>query len=213
MKYKRRRSVAQSYFCSQEVLKKKQALFIESMEDVDITRVISIDETGFISTNTPMFGYSKSKLVSKPSFSIKRQKRSCVMATTTNGVLCHDVFEDNVCKDTFVAFFKNMLSNLPMGKDIVVMDNISFHHSQEIKRFADSFKVRIIYSPPYSPQFNPIEHVFSLLKRSYRNKLNDGVPFTQAIKQSIDGIEKAYKDMTNIFIHSLINECLNQKKS
>ena len=55
----------------------------------------------------------------------------------------------------------------PKNKNII-MDNVSFHHSKIIKNYINSKNWNIIYTPPYSPNFNPIENIFSKIKNYYR---------------------------------------------
>ena len=44
------------------------------------------------------------------------------------------------------------------------MDNVSFHKSKRIKDLIEGSNNKILFIPPYSPDFNPIEEVFSELK-------------------------------------------------
>jgi len=92
------------------------------------------------------------------------------------------------------------------------MDNISFHHSKEVKELAELSNKKIIFSPPYSPQFNPIELLFSVMKKKYREFVRNESSFLKAIQLSIDTVNRDYKDITNIFIHSLKNETIKVLK-
>ena len=44
------------------------------------------------------------------------------------------------------------------------MDNVSFHKSKKIKKLVEDSGNHLLFIPPYSPDFNPIEEVFSKLK-------------------------------------------------
>ena len=44
------------------------------------------------------------------------------------------------------------------------MDNMKFHHSNNVKKWFSKKNVVVKYLPPYNPQLNPIEEVFSALK-------------------------------------------------
>jgi transposase len=75
-------------------------------------------------------------------------------------------------KITFNNFFKKL--NLPKNS-IVLLDNIRFHHNKEIVEYAYTQNIILLYIPPYSPWFNPIENIFSvvLLKgNKYRKSKN-----------------------------------------
>ena len=51
----------------------------------------------------------------------------------------------------------------------IYMDNLSVHRSREIRDRMDDLYFGYVYGPPYSPDFNPIESVFSIFKRSMKN--------------------------------------------
>ena len=56
------------------------------------------------------------------------------------------------------------LQNAQEKNSVIVMDNASFHHSEQIREMCAKAGVRLIYLRPYSPNFNPIEEFFSELK-------------------------------------------------
>jgi transposase len=47
---------------------------------------------------------------------------------------------------------------------VLVIDNASFHTSAKAKKLVEAVGCRIIFLPPYTPQFNPIEHWWSGIK-------------------------------------------------
>jgi len=48
------------------------------------------------------------------------------------------------------------------------MDNCAIHHDEEIRRVIEGRGAKLIYLPPYSPDFNPIEQAFSFMKKHLR---------------------------------------------
>ena len=52
------------------------------------------------------------------------------------------------------------------------MDNVSFHKSKRIKELVESTSNKLLFIPPYSPDFNPIEEVFSEMKAYIRRYIN-----------------------------------------
>ena len=49
-------------------------------------------------------------------------------------------------------------------KSIVVMDNCSIHHVQEVANLFQSTGILVMFLPPYSPDYNPVEEAFSFVK-------------------------------------------------
>ncbi len=56
-----------------------------------------------------------------------------------------------------------MSFDLPAGT-VLLLDNVSFHHSKVVKEYAISQGLVLLYVPPYSPWFNSVEGVFSIAK-------------------------------------------------
>ena len=50
------------------------------------------------------------------------------------------------------------------------MDNLSVHRSNEVKDRMNEMSIGYIFGPPYSPDYNPIESVFSIAKREIKTK-------------------------------------------
>lgn len=56
----------------------------------------------------------------------------------------------------------------PQANSVLVMDNARIHHGGRIDELAAERGIRILYLPPYSPDLNPIEKAFSVLKSYFR---------------------------------------------
>ena len=52
--------------------------------------------------------------------------------------------------------------------DVVVMDNLSVHKSESVRELIEGAGAQVLYLPPYSPDFNPIEEAFSKIKNLVR---------------------------------------------
>jgi len=62
--------------------------------------------------------------------------------------------------------------------DIVVMDNLGSHKGADVRAAIEAAGARLLYLPPYSPDFNPIENAFSKLKAMLR----------KAAERTVDGL-------------------------
>ena len=91
-----------------------------------------------------------------------------IAALGIEGVRCSLVTDGAVNSDIFESFVRHvLLSELKPG-DVVVMDNLSSHKGAAIRRLIEDAGAELEYLPPYSPDLNPIELVFSKLKRLLR---------------------------------------------
>lgn len=64
----------------------------------------------------------------------------------------------------FEAYLERvLLPELPPGR-IVVMDNLSAHKTEKVRELVEARGCEVVYLPPYSPDFNPIEEAFAKIK-------------------------------------------------
>jgi len=68
----------------------------------------------------------------------------------------------------FLAYVEQILLPTLREGEIVVLDNLSSHKVAGVKELIESAGAEVLYLPPYSPDFNPIENVFSKLKTMLR---------------------------------------------
>ena len=70
--------------------------------------------------------------------------------------------------------------------DIVIMDNMRSHHVKKVAEILQKAKMQLLYLPPYSPDLNPIEKMWSKMKASMRKmKIRDSTFLPDAVKKAI----------------------------
>jgi len=100
----------------------------------------------------------------------KRLKRTNVVAGYCDGsILGEYCYFGSMNSKRFEDWFCEFLLPETYEGDVSVMDNASFHNKKRLREYARIYKVTIIFLPPYSPDYNPIEHVWANLKRFLRN--------------------------------------------
>ncbi len=88
---------------------------------------------------------------------------------------------------SFRAYVEQVLLPTLKPGDIVIMDNLGSHKSQAIRRILRAAGAKLLFLPPYSPDLNPIEQVFSKLKTLLRKAAERTVTATwQRIGQLLD---------------------------
>lgn len=74
---------------------------------------------------------------------------------------------DGVC---FTGFCESFLAPTLKPGDLVVMDNLGSHKSESARLAIESAGAQVVLLPPYSPDLNPIEMIFSKLKQLIRSQ-------------------------------------------
>ena len=102
--------------------------------------------------------------------------------------------------NAFLAYLKEVLVPRLWQGAVVVMDNLGAHKVKGVKELIESVGARLLYLPPYSPDFNPIELCWSKLKAHLRKK---AARCTQtlgaAIKMGLQALRPS--DTRNFFTH------------
>jgi transposase len=104
-----------------------------------------------------------------------------VAALRTSGMVAPMVLDGPINGVAFQAYVDQVLvPDLEPG-DIVVMDNLGSHKGAGVRTAIEAAGASLLYLPPYSPDFNPIENAFAKLKAMLR----------KAAERTIDGLWNA----------------------
>ena len=87
---------------------------------------------------------------------------------TLGGFIAPMLLDGPMDGEAFRAWCEQMLAPLLRPGHIVVMDNLAAHKVEGVRQAIEARGATLLYLPPYSPDFNPIENAFSKLKRLVR---------------------------------------------
>ena len=76
--------------------------------------------------------------------------------------------EGSTTREVFEAYLEKVLAPVLRLGEVVVMDNLSSHKGGKVRDLIEGAGCKLIYLPPYSPDFNPIEEAFAKLKNLLR---------------------------------------------
>lgn len=80
---------------------------------------------------------------------------------------------DAIWFEDFIQQLLHHCGKWPEPKSVLVMDNASWHHKGRLEQLCANAGVKLLFLPPYSPDFNPIEEFFSELKAYIKKHWND----------------------------------------
>jgi transposase len=81
------------------------------------------------------------------------------------------VLDGPINSDAFRTYVEAELLKTLKPNDIVVLDNLGSHKSVEVRKKIRATGARLIFLPPYSPDLNPIEQMFSKIKQAMRTAM------------------------------------------
>jgi len=152
-----------------DLIKKRQE-FVTKIKQENIDKIISIDESGFNSLIRKSKGLSKKgSTIHQPVTSIKNTNVSLIMAITTNKILHNKEITSSVNGEIFFSFIKEVISKLTEKGYIFLLDNVSFHKNKDMLKYITDMGHEYMFTPPYSPNLNPIENTFGIIKQKYHN--------------------------------------------
>lgn len=133
-----------------------------------VPKLVFLDESGIRTNISPIYGWSK-KGERCFGFTPGAWKSYTILsAINTSRVIDSILIDGAVDKSTFKYFMEDLLFPKLEPGTIVVMDNLSVHkNSFNIYKFRRR-SIDIKYMPPYSPDFNPIENMWSKVKSIIR---------------------------------------------
>ena len=99
---------------------------------------------------------------------------------------------------TGLAYVEQVLAPILAPGDIVILDNLPAHKPVAIRQAIEAAGAEMVFLPPYSPDFNPIEMAFSKIKALLKKAAARSVlALWDAIREAIDAVTP--KDARNYF--------------
>lgn len=96
------------------------------------------------------------------------QSTTILSSVRLDGEVAFTTFQGGTTRDKFLTYLKGVLIPTLHPGDIVVMDNLRTHHIQAVGELLHGAGAEVLYLPPYSPDLNPIEKLWSKVKEASR---------------------------------------------
>ena len=146
--------------------------------------LVFLDESGCNTDMTRRYAYSLGGSRSVDSAPLSKPKNTTILSSIQlDGTLHYTTFSGGTTVERFKQYLETDLLPHLNGDSVLVsvlvMDNMKSHHAKTVKNLLDSSGVRYIYLPPYSPDLNPIEKLWSTVKaflRKFKARTLDALP-------------------------------------
>ena len=176
--------------------------------------IVYVDEVCFTNKTHETRAYSNRNESVVMDLSHFRVKTTAVIAAITHehGMLLWKQMGKSANIEKFKDFLNALYFALPNRKLYVYMDNLSVHRSKKTLAHMETLGMVPIFGTPYSPQYNPIEHCFSVAKRKFRTDLAQRVA-TGKRQYTEYMINEAFKTITKQAVQNFIRRCDNLLRS
>ena len=150
-----------------------------SQPGLDPDRLVFIDETGAKTNVSRTHGWApRGERLRMAVPHGHWNTTTFVAGLTPRGMIAPFVLSGAIDRDAFEAYVKVILVPELRPGDVVVMDNLSSHKGPKTRKMIEDAGARLLFLPPYSPDFNPIELAFAKLKARLR----------KAAERTVDGL-------------------------
>ncbi|GAN78492.1 transposase [Acidisphaera rubrifaciens HS-AP3] len=179
-----------------DILKRRWDWF-ESQPDLAPDRLVFIDETWASTKMTRTHGRAARGERLRASVPHGHWKTTTFVAgLRSSGIVAPMVLDGPINGVAFQAYVDQVLVPELQPGDIVIMDNLGSHKGAGIRPSIEAAGASLLYLPPYSPDFNPIENAFAKLKAALR----------KAAERTVHGLWAAIGRIIDTFTP---NECTN----
>ena len=142
------------------------------MEDFPEEKRCYVDESGFQSYYDREYAYAPrgEKVIGE--ISGMRFARTNLVAGQIGGRTVAPMYYDGSTNSAVFEFwFEDTLMPALSQGDVVIMDNAQFHRKGVLRQIASRYHVMVLFLPPYSPDYNPIEKLWANMKRWLRKNM------------------------------------------
>ena len=175
----------------------RREAWFEGQLDLDPHTLVFIDETGANTKMARRHGRAPRGERLRSSLPHGHWKTTTfVGALRLTGMTAPMVLDGPMTGEWFLAYTEHVLvPTLRLG-DIVILDNLPAHKGVAVRHAIEAVGARLLFLPPYSPDFNPIENAFSKLKALLR----------KAAARTVEQLWKVIGDSLDAFTPT---ECAN----
>ena len=129
-------------------------------------KIVYVDECGFRAESYRPYAYAPKGECVFGLISGTRTRTTTLVAARIGSTFTLPCLFDGSCdSECFNAWIQAYLCPRLAASDVVVLDNAKIHKTRRTRELIEASGAEILFLPPYSPDYNPIEHDFANIKR------------------------------------------------
>ena len=170
-------------------------------------RLVFLDESGVNLAQTRLYGRAPSdERVIDYVPDARFERKTILVSVKLNGQMSSLLFGGALNGKLFIQYIKEFLSQILKEGDIVVLDNCTAHKVAGVKKAIEACGATALYLPAYSPDFNPVELLWSKVKAILRReKARTFQALEKALKLALDSV--SVNDIAGWFKHCGYSVC------
>ena len=179
----------------EDVAEAREAWF-EGQLDLDPSKLVFLDETAVSTNMARRFGWTPRGQRCRMSVPFGWKTKTLVAALRWDRIDAPMTIDGALDGASFLAYVEQVLAPTLSAGETVLMDNVRTHKVAGVKEAIEAKGAHLVYLPPYSPDFDPIEESFSKIKSILR----------RIAARTVDALEAAVGEALQSFTPQ---ECMN----
>jgi len=183
-------------------VKEARRVWPEVIGVIPVSNLVFIDESHASTAMTRLFGWGpvgQRVIGSVPQGHYKVQ--TMLAGIRLSGPVAPLVFDGGINSEIYCAWVEQFLVRELQPGDVVVADNLSSHKNERAIQLIEAAGCRALFLPPYSPDFNPIEEMWSKVKAVLRDLEARTVPaLYKAVGEALSRV--TLSDCAGFFRHA-----------
>jgi transposase len=118
------------------------------------------------------------------------------------GMMAPFVLDGPMNRSAFLAYVSRVLVPELKPGDVVILDNLPAHKGSRVREAIEAAGASLLYLPPYSPDFNPIENAFAKLKALLR----------KAAERTVEGLWRLIGQLIDTLHPTRVRQLLHRRR-
>lgn len=173
-------------------VKEKRKAWVKTIIEYSPEKLVYLDESGVNTDMTRIYGRAMGGAGAVDNAPINTPANTTILSSIRlNGETAYTTYSGGTTGDKLIDYLKNVLIPTLSKGDVIIMDNMRSHHVKAVREAIEDAEMTLLYLPPYSPDLNPIEQMWSIVKAVLRKlKIRVSTELPAAIKFAFSLITK-----------------------